>query len=175
MGFFVPKSCCGCISLRAGTLIILVLSIIGSIFGIFGYIFNDQQDSNYNIYGDYYYEKYSRMFHSKTVSRTLLSRSITDLVITIAAIIGVLSFASKILRFYVFYLLIELLIGIVASLMFLFMNEYILEHYGIIYLLILIITIIIEVYFICVINSYCDKLRKEEKEKKEITADANVV
>ncbi len=172
----MPKSCCGCISLRTGTIIVLVLSIIGSILGIFGYIFNDQNENIYYYkYDDYYYERYSSIFHSKTASGILLIKSIIDLIFTIAAIIGVLSFSSKILRFYAIYLLIELVIVIVVSVIFLFMFEYISEHYGIVYLLIIIITIIIQIYFICVIYSYCDQLRKERKEEKEITADANVV
>ncbi len=157
MGFFVPKSCCGCISLRAGTLIILVLSIIGSILSIFGCVYNDQ---------------YRRMY-SGTALQILLIRSIIDAIITIAALLGVLSRTTGVLGFYVYYLIFELLCGIVFSVALLCIISF---YNGALFcLFIIIISIIIQVYFICVINSYRDQLIKEKKEEKEIAANANLV
>ncbi len=153
MGFLTPKSCCACISLRTGTLIILVLSIIGSFMSVFGYGNRDLLI----IYSD------------MKLEILLLIRAIIDSVIALAALIGVFNRATGILGFYVYYFTFELLCSTVIYL--LFIHKYISNEYVFTYLIIIFILIIIDIYFICVINSYRNQLKKEKKEEKESNED----
>jgi len=161
------KHCCGCFSLREGTLIILVLSTLSYIYQLFSNILNFEiVNINDN-----------RSVAVKTLNIILF---IVGVAFLFVGFIGVVSRKAICVKIYAFYYLISLIISIVLTAINL-VNSNIspadeAESIGVtIGYILIVLTFLLESYFIYVFFAYSRELREEEEEGKKIAENAVIV
>ena len=161
------KHCCGCFSLREGTLIILVLSTLSYIYQLFSNILNFEiVNINDN-----------RSVAVKTLNIIIF---IVGVAFLFVGFIGVVSRKAICVKIYAFYYLISLIISIVLTAINL-VNSNIspadeAESIGVtIGYILIVLTFLLESYFIYVFFAYSRELREEEEEGKKIAENAVIV
>ena len=161
------KHCCGCFSLREGTLIILVLSTLSYIYQLFSNILNFEiVNINDN-----------RSVAVKTLNIILF---IVGVAFLFVGFIGVVSRKAICVKIYAFYYLISMIISIVLTAINL-VNSNIspadeAESIGVtIGYILIVLTFLLESYFIYVFFAYSRELREEEEEGKKIAENAVIV
>jgi len=161
------KHCCGCFSLREGTLIILVLSTLSYIYQLFSDILNFEiVNINDN-----------RSVAVKTLNIILF---IVGVAFLFVGFIGVVSRKAICVKIYAFYYLISMIISIALTLINLANSELSpadeAESIGVtIGYILIVLTFLLESYFIYVFFAYSRELREEEEEGKKIAENAVIV
>jgi len=147
------KTCCCCFTLKEGTAILLVLSLIGTIGNFLMYGINNN--------------------YPESVRLTYIIQSVVDFPFIIIGMIGVFGRKAACVSTYGFYLLVRLFVSIIIALGVLLPVAKS-DAAGAV-VLGLIIGASISIYIIYIFFSYSNELKKEKQEEKEIAAMADKV
>jgi len=165
MGYFKPKSCCGCFTVREGAIILLVLSLIGNALNLFLYLAMFDQLNKINDYKI-----------SDTMRIVNIITSLIGLLFVILGLIGVLKRKPKCIHIYIYFYVLQWFYNLFGS----FINigsspiVDITKNVTtvIVGIIAFIIGSIITFYFVFVFNAYAKQLENEQKEENEIAAAA---
>jgi len=156
MSYCKPKSCC-CLSLREGTIFLLLIALIFNVIAMLIYLFLPENITKINNI-------------SESERRVLIGSSAIGIFFDVIGLIGVIIRKANVLLIFICYYVLEFGLNVTINVLGLFASKdgksFIASLIG------LIIGMLISIYFILVFKEYAYELRREEKEDNEIAAAA---
>jgi len=152
MGLFKPKSCCGCLTLREGVAIILLIIFIDCIYNLYKYGYS------YSYEYAYFYLNSNLV----TLRYMYMVKGIINLIFVFISSINVCRYKASTFRIYIYYLVIDIIASLIIN--FILVFPFIFDYTYLRFFIDSMINIVIDAISIILFNAYYDQVRRNEKD-----------